>query len=43
MIENEKEIEKAFSSYFTNFIFGSIEDDCFGFNYHWHLAICQKK
>jgi SAM-dependent methyltransferase len=43
MFENEKEIEKAFSSYFTNFIFGSIEDDCFGFNYHWHLAICQKK
>jgi SAM-dependent methyltransferase len=41
--ENENEIKKSFSKYFKNFIFASIEDDCFGLNYHWHLVICQKK
>ena len=40
---NEKEIKKIFSHEFKNFIFGSIEDDCFGYNYHWYLVICQKK
>ena len=43
MFFDEKEIEKEFSKYFTNFIFGTIKDDCFGLNYHWHLIICQKK
>jgi SAM-dependent methyltransferase len=43
MFENEEEIKKAFSKYFENFIFGSIHDDCFGLNYHWHLVVCQKK
>lgn len=43
MFENEKEIQESFSDFFTKFIFGSIEDDCFGFNYHWHLLVCQKK
>ena len=37
------EIEAAFSTHFTNFRFASIHDDCFGLNYHWHLAVCQKK
>ncbi len=41
--ENENEIINSFSKYFKNFIFGSIEDDCFGLSYHWHLVICQKK
>ena len=41
--KNKNEIERAFSSKFKNFIFGSIEDDCFGYNYHWYLVICQKK
>ena len=43
MFENEDEIKNVFSKYFKNFIFGSIQDDCFGFDYHWHLVICQKK
>lgn len=43
MFEDEKEIEDTFSKYFKNFIFASIHDDCFGFDYHWHIAICQKK
>ena len=41
--KNEKEIKDAFSKKFKNFIFGSIEDDCFGYNYHWYLVVCQKK
>lgn len=40
---DENEIKKSFSKHFKNFIFGSIEDNCFGLNYHWHLVICQKK
>lgn len=43
MFNDESEIESEFSIQFKNFIFGSIEDDYFGFNYHWHLVICQKK
>lgn len=43
MFENENEIQKEFSGYFKNFIFGSIHDDCFGYDYHWHLVVCQKK
>jgi SAM-dependent methyltransferase len=43
MFENEKDIENVFSTYFENFIFGSIEDDCFGYDYHWHLVVCTRK
>lgn len=43
IFENEDEIQKTFSKYFKDFIFGSIHDDCFGFDYHWHLVICQRK
>jgi SAM-dependent methyltransferase len=43
MFEDEKEIENTFSKYFKNFIFASIHDDCFGFDYHWHLVVCQKE
>ncbi|MDO8577343.1 MAG: class I SAM-dependent methyltransferase [Candidatus Wildermuthbacteria bacterium] len=43
MFAGEKEIEKTFSPYFKNFTFGSIQDDCFGLNYHWHLVVCQRK
>jgi hypothetical protein len=40
--KDENEIKNVFSKNFKNFTFGSIEDDCFGLNYHWHLVICQK-
>lgn len=43
MFDSEQEIQETFSSYFQDFVFGSIEDDCFGFNYHWHLVVCRKK
>lgn len=43
MFENEQDIENEFSSHFTNFTFASIEDDCFGYDYHWHLVVCTKK
>lgn len=40
---DEQEIEDAFSSHFTEFIFGSVEDDCFGFDYRWHLVVATRK
>lgn len=43
MFSDENDIVNTFSGHFKNFIFGSIEDDCFGFDYHWHLVVCQKK
>ncbi len=43
VFNNEKEIKEAFGEYFENFAFGSLEDDCFGYIYHWHLMVCQKK
>jgi len=43
MFKDEKEIERAFSKHFKDFVFGSIQDDCFGLDYHWHLVVCKKK
>ncbi len=43
MFENKDEIKKDFSGYFKNFIFGSVYDDCFGLDYHWHLIVCQRQ
>lgn len=43
IFEDDNEIKETFSKYFDNFIFASIYDDCFGYNYHWHVIICQKK
>jgi SAM-dependent methyltransferase len=43
MFSNESEIEKEFGAYFKDFVHGSIEDDCFGLEYHWFLTICKKK
>jgi len=40
--EDENEIKTVFSKYFNEFIFGAINDDSFGWNYHWHLMVCQK-
>ena len=43
IFEDEKEIEATFQPYFKNFIFSSVVDDCFGWNYHFHIVVCQKK
>lgn len=43
VFKDKEEIKKSFSDYFEDFIFGSVQDDCFGFDYHWHLVICRKK
>jgi SAM-dependent methyltransferase len=43
MFDGERDIQKTFSTHFENFVFGSIEDDCFGFDYHWHLVVCTRK
>ena len=43
VFEDCMDIENTFSKYFKNFIFASIDDDCFGYDYHWHIIICQKK
>ena len=39
--QGEKDIKKTFAN-FSDFTFASIEDDCFGYAYHWHLVICKK-
>jgi SAM-dependent methyltransferase len=41
--KNKEEITKVFSKKFKNFVFGSVEDDCFGYDYHWFLVVCQKR
>lgn len=43
VFEDCSDIENTFSRYFENFTFASIHDDCFGYDYHWHLVVCQRK
>ena len=43
MFEDEKDVESTFSSAFKDFVFGSIEDDYFGYDYHWHIVVCKRK
>lgn len=43
VFESEEDIEETFGRYFKDFKFASIHDDCFGFNYHWHLVVCKRK
>lgn len=43
MFESQDELENSLSKYFTNFSFGSIEDDCFGIDNYWYLVVCQKR
>ena len=39
----EDDIELTFGNKFENFVFGSIEDDCFGLNYSWHIGYCKRR
>lgn len=43
MFDCEEDIVRSFSPFFTNYIFGSDHDNCFGYDYHWHLVVCHKK
>ena len=43
MFQGQDEIKKEFDGSFKDFVFGDIQDDCFGFSYHWHLVICRRK
>lgn len=43
MFEDEADIERTFASHFGEFVFGSVHDECFGYDYHWHLVVCRKK
>ncbi|HQQ66730.1 MAG TPA: class I SAM-dependent methyltransferase [Thermotogota bacterium] len=40
---NIEDVKESFSPFFSEFIVGSIFDDCFGWDYHWHLVVCRKK
>lgn len=40
--EGEKDIMTTFSPWFDSFIFADIHDDCFGLNYHWHVAVARR-
>lgn len=41
--ENEEDFKATFSNEFKDFVFGSINDDCFGLDYHWHIGYCYRK
>ncbi len=41
--ENKSEIVKNLKNKFTKFSYGSIHDDWFGLNYHWHILVARKK
>lgn len=41
--EDESDILNEFAAQFSDFTFGSIEDDGFGLAYHWHIGVCSKK
>lgn len=43
IFQDEIDIKEEFSSFFDNFTFGSVVDDCFGFNYHSYLTVCERK
>lgn len=43
MFSSYEEIQESFGEYFKDFEFASIHDDCFGYDYHWYLAVCRKK
>lgn len=43
IFQNKAEIKETFSSYFKDFTFASVHDDCFGYAYHWHLLVCRRK
>ncbi len=40
---SEKEIEEVFSSHFKDFVFGKIDDECFGLAYKWYIGYCVKR
>jgi len=40
--ESEDDIIKCFNPHFDNFVFGKIQDDCFGFKNHWHIGVCER-
>lgn len=40
---NEQNIISEFESFFADFTFASINDDCFGRNYSWFIGYCFKK
>ncbi len=42
MFRDENEIRDTFSPCFSDFTFGSVHDNCFGRNYHWHLVVCRR-
>lgn len=43
IFQDEKDIEQTFSSHFKDFVFGKIDDKCFGLDYKWYIGYCRKK
>ena len=39
----DEEIRKILKSYYHNFCYCDIHDNCFGLAYHWHVIVAQKK
>ena len=43
MFSSAGELEDSLGQYFHDFSFADIHDDCFGFEYHWYIAVCRRK
>jgi len=43
LFDDENDIAACFAEQFDSFIFASIVDDCFGYDYHWHIVVCKRK
>lgn len=43
MFSSADELRASLGDFFYDFRFADIHDNCFGFNYHWHIAVCRKK
>lgn len=43
VFQGEDDIKMHFSNHFKDFVFGKIDDDCFGLAYKWHIGICKKR
>ena len=43
IFQNEEDIENTFGDKFKDFVFGKINDDCFGLDYKWYIGYCRKR
>ena len=42
IFETKEEFKSFFNDSYNNICYADIEDDCFGFAYHWHIIVARK-